>query len=315
MPELPEVATTVQGLRDTIINKTIIDAFCDLARPNYPNPTSIKCLAYWNTLKSAIIGTSICSVRRIGKHILIDLSSGQILCIHMRMTGHLLYGNFVRRTDTKGTTTWEGDTPALNDPTNRFIHMVCMFGDGTALALCDARQFATIILLDGLEDQVTYCRGVGIDALDQGLTLDVFTGLYERAPNSLIKTFLLNQKHIAGIGNIYADELLCRAGIHPQSSIKHIPAQYMQLLWTHIGPLLRQGIALGGDSTSDYRNIYGQTGSFHGTHLAYQRTGKPCAMHGCNGTIQRITLGGRGTHVCDTHQKLYTGESSRTPNR
>ena len=115
----------------------------------------------------------------------------------------------------------------------------------------------------------------------------------------------MDQSIIAGIGNIYSDEILWRAGVHPSSQVKKIPEKNLKLMFTAMRETLKKGIDFGGDSMSDYRNIKGERGKFQNYHHAYQRTGKACDKPGCRGVIKRMVIGARSAHFCPIHQKLY----------
>ncbi len=128
-------------------------------------------------------------------------------------------------------------------------------------------------------------------------------------PYGKIKIVLLDQAVIAGIGNIYSDEMLWLAGIHPFSIIEKIPTKLFPLLYKGMKAVLKKGINFGGDSTSDYRDVTGKRGEFQHAHNVYRRAGKPCPKRGCNGVIERLQfgakVGGRNAHFCPVHQKLY----------
>jgi len=113
----------------------------------------------------------------------------------------------------------------------------------------------------------------------------------------------MDQSIIAGIGNIYSDEMLWLAGIHPESKPGKIPENLMKLLYKSMKEVLKKGIDFGGDSMSDYRNIYGEKGQFQGKHNAYRKTGTKCARKNCKGIITRKMVGGRSSHFCSIHQK------------
>ena len=114
----------------------------------------------------------------------------------------------------------------------------------------------------------------------------------------------MDQSVIAGVGNIYSDEALWRAGIHPEERVRDIDEAKLKSLYTATIEVLKKGIDFGGDSMSDYRNIDGERGEFQEKHEAYRRTGKPCMKRGCSGTIQRKIVGGRSAHFCSVHQRL-----------
>ena len=110
---------------------------------------------------------------------------------------------------------------------------------------------------------------------------------------------------IAGIGNIYSDEVLWQSSVHPLSTVSKVPDKNLKEMFKATKELLKKGIDFGGDSMSDYRNIDGERGKFQGEHRAYQLKGKPCSKRGCKGTITRIVAGARGAHFCPVHQTLY----------
>jgi len=112
----------------------------------------------------------------------------------------------------------------------------------------------------------------------------------------------MDQEIISGIGNIYSDEMLWSAGIHPLSVASKIPLPQLKLLYKAMLEVLHKGIDFGGDSDSDYRNIYGERGKFQHKHNAYRRTGQPCPKRNCDGTIRRLVIGGHSAHFCDKHQ-------------
>ena len=120
-----------------------------------------------------------------------------------------------------------------------------------------------------------------------------------------IKSALMDQELISGIGNIYSDEILWRAGVHPESHFKAIPEKHIKLMFEAMKATLKKGIDFGGDSMSDYKNIHGQSGEFQNHHQAYRRTNKACLKRGCHGTIERLVVGTRSAHFCNRHQKLF----------
>ena len=123
-------------------------------------------------------------------------------------------------------------------------------------------------------------------------------------PAGKIKTVLMNQSVVAGIGNIYSDEMLWLAGINPQEMAKNIPKEKMKILFAAMKTVLNKGIDFGGDSTSDYRDTDGRPGKFNHHHNAYRKTGTACGKTGCKGVILRKVVVGRSAHFCSVHQKL-----------
>ena len=305
MPELPEVQTTVNGLQEHIVGLTIVDVWSNYDSSHFKGSDTIKDRTYFKQFKEATIGKKVISVQRRAKNILINLESGDVILVHMKMTGHLLYGRYhFNASNTKDP--WEAIEPkALKDPFNAYVRFMLSFSNKKNLALSDVRKFAKVTLIP-LHEKTTslHLEGIGPEPLEDAFTQKVFEERILLRPHGKIKQVLMDQSIIAGIGNIYADESLWRASIYPLEHVEHITTKQLADLFKAIKQTLAKGIDFGGDSTSDYRNVLGEKGSFHEGHHAYQRTGTPCDKKGCGGTIVRIVLGGRGTHFCNTHQKL-----------
>ncbi len=303
MPELPEVQTTVNGLNNTVKGKTITDVWTDIA---VKSPTlshhkqSTKSSSFFATFKKTIVGAKILSAERRAKNIFIHLSNKQSIWIHMKMTGHMMYGTYVFDTKTKQwTPAHEEKNDALRDPFNKYLHTVFTVGD-KQLVLSDVRKFAKVTIVP--TDSIDEILKVGPEPLTKEFTLQVCTDQFLKRPARAIKEVLLDQKIISGIGNIYSDEALWLAGIHPLRKVRDITKTEMKKLYESIKIVLEKGINFGGDSTSDYRDINGERGEFQAAHNAYRMTGKPCKKRGCSGVIARIAFNGRGAHFCPVHQ-------------
>lgn len=305
MPELPEVQTTVNGLRQTVVGLAIADAWSDYDSRFHTGGDNIKDPAYFKRFRAKVIGRKVVSAERRAKNILINLSGGLTILVHMKMTGHLMYGTY-RFEASKKADPWQPVEPeALKDPFNRRVHFLLSFANGRMLALSDMRKFAKVTLMDtAAAHQSAHLAGIGPEPLERGFTRARFAERIALRPNGRIKQVIMDQGVIAGIGNIYADESLWRAGLNPCERVKDIPPRLVAQLYGAIRKTLARGIDFGGDSTSDYRNILGERGKFHEHHYAYRKTGTRCRKPGCGGTIVRIVLGGRGTHFCDRHQKM-----------
>ena len=305
MPELPEVQTTVNGLSRHIVGLTLRDVWSDYRSLLKKRSETIKDPDYFKHFRASVIGKKILSVKRRAKNILINLSGGLTILVHMKMTGHLLFGRY-HFNPQAAKDPWEPVEPeSLKDPFNRHVHLVFSFRSGQHLALSDVRTFAKVTLLDSdLLHESLHLNTIGPEPLENDFTLKRFEARLDLRPKGKIKQVLLDQKILAGIGNIYSDESLWRAGIHPLEQVKNISPAKRELLFDAIKKTLARGIDFGGDSTSDYRNVDGEKGEFHEKHRAYQRTGEICSKRGCRGTIVRIVVGGRGTHYCDRHQRL-----------
>jgi len=305
MPELPEVQTTVDGINSYIKDRTITDVWTDIAvdSPSLPSHhSSTKSLAFFKVFKKNVINGKVTGAERRAKNIFIHLSNDHTIWIHMKMTGHLLYGRYLFD---KKQSVWIPDkketNEALRDPFNKYLHTVFTLDNGRQLALSDVRKFAKVSMIKTSDLPELY-KDFGPEPLEPSFTFSVFDSQVNKRPTRPIKQVLLDQKIIAGIGNIYSDEALWIAGIHPLRKVSDIEEFEMKLLYKGVISALKKGIDFGGDSTSDYRDINGNRGEFQGKHEAYRRTGKPCRKKGCTGTIERIAFSGRGAHFCDTHQ-------------
>ena len=317
MPELPEVTTTVNGINREVVGLVITDVWTDYFSPLYAGKEQIKNRSYFSHFKKAVIGAKIVEAERRAKNILIRLNNKKTILIHMKMTGHLLYGKFrkvkskvIRQKSKIDTNTqWihvpeKGET--RHDSFSRFIHLVFSLSNGRHLVMSDVRKFGKVIVFD-TSDFHTHkdLALLGPEPLETSFGFKEFKDALSKKPNGKIKQVLLDQTIIAGIGNIYSDEMLFESDVHPLSVVKHIPDKNLKLMYTAMKKVLSKGIDFGGDSTSDYRNIYGERGTFHHHHKVYRETGKPCPKRGCTGTVARIAVGGRGAHFCNRHQKLY----------
>ncbi len=310
MPELPEVHTTVTGLEKVLPGLKITDAWTDLATGDHKTPhlsTSHKDKKFFTKFKKEITGVKIISVKRRAKNILINLANGKTILIHLKMTGHLMVGEYAFDSKNK---TWSPDTSekndALRDKFNRFIHVVFSLSNNKHLVLSDVRHFAKVTLFETKSiNRSIHLSHLGPEPLDESFSEKDFITCLMKRQKRQIKIILLDQSIIAGIGNIYSDEMLWLAGIHPFSTIEKIPRKQMSLLFKNMKLVLKKGIALGGDSTSDYRNIEGVRGKFQNKHNVYRRAGKPCPKKGCPGTIKKLPFGGRSAHFCPVHQALF----------
>ncbi len=310
MPELPEVQTTVNGLSKTIVGFTIMDTWTDLAKKIVSRPDfydTIKYLPFFENFQKSVCGTKILSCERRAKNILIHLSNGKTILIHMKMTGHLLFGNYVHD---KKKNTWHVSSNetnnALRDPYNRFVHFVFELSNGKHLAFCDSRKFGKITLIDTTNILTSkHTKDLGPEIVGSKFDFKKFKERVLKKSRGLAKSVLMDQSVIAGVGNIYSDEALWLAGIHPNSIIAKIPEKKLEELFKATITVLKQGINFGGDSMSDYRRIDGTAGNFQHNHNAYRLTGKQCKKLKCSGVILRIVTGGRSAHFCPVHQKLF----------
>ena len=302
MPELPEVQTTVNGLNKTVKGRKIVDVWTDYKSTHKMFKGSIKEPKFFNSFKKQIRNQTILKSERRAKNILIHLTNNKTILIHMKMTGHLMYGKYE-----KDGNKWKpvGRGP-LADSFNQFIHLVFVLDNGRELAFSDMRKFAKVTLINTDKlDESLHVSELGPEPLDKKFTFEVFKQRLLKKPKGKIKTTLMDQTLISGIGNIYSDEILWRAGVNPLSIVGAIPDKNLKQMYKATQETLRKGIDFGGDSMSDYRNIYGERGKFQEHHRAYRRTDKKCSKSGCKGIIKRIVVGARSAHLCPVHQNLF----------
>lgn len=306
MPELPEVHTTVTGLHTVLPGLTIKDIWTDMWSDARLSKNTIKDRSYFPYFKKYAHGKKILSVRRRAKHILVNLDNGFTMVIHMKMTGHLMYGKYKMNKHYKGREwAWipvDKESP-LNDPYNRHIHVVFTLSDGKHLVLCDSRKFGTIVVERTDTLHTERLSHLGPEPLETEFTQKEFKERVMKSPSRAIKTVLMDQAVVAGIGNIYSDEMLHRAHILPTRTPRSLHETEWKLLFKAMKEVLAKGIDFGGDSTSDYRNIEGSRGKFHENHRVYLRTKEKCLTRACVGIIEKRTIGGRSAHFCSVCQK------------
>ena len=303
MPELPEVQTTVSGLSKALPGLRILDVWTDIAvkKPALRHyDDTVKNLKFFNFFRAQIKNQKIIKVTRRAKNILIYLSKQKVILIHMKMTGHLLYGPYK-----KEGRAWKPKVRGpLDDPYNRFIHVLFFLSNGKHLAFSDARKFGKITLIAENDLNTSPHLGhLGPEPLDKNFDVTLFKSRLLKKPNGRIKQVLCDQTIVSGIGNIYSDEMLWYSRIHPLSRVKNIPEKKFVEMFKAMKKVLKAGIDFGGDSLSDYRDIYGREGKFQLHHKVYQRMGEKCSR--CGSIIKRIKLGGRSAHFCPKEQKLY----------
>ncbi len=308
MPELPEVETVVRGLRHSVVGDVIDDVWLSgRQQPLKSSPAEIA---------AVLAGARITAVHRMGKHIVIDLHSpepsilrprnqqSQItnrkseisrkspdhritrspdasqlatrnsqLIVHLGMTGNLLVV--------------QPDTPRA-----KHTHFIAGLRSGRELRFVDPRMFGKLAVARERFETA------GSEPLDIGFEL--FAGLF-RKRKTPIKSALLNQKLLRGIGNIYADESLARAGIRPRRRAASLSRAQLHLLYQSVQQVLNEAIAAGGSSVSDYVDSAGEPGFFQFQHRVYGREGEPCLL--CKTPIKRVVIAGRSSHYCPQCQE------------
>jgi formamidopyrimidine-DNA glycosylase len=270
MPELPEVETIVRGLAATIVGKRIKRVNVRLAR--------IAVAPAGLVFTRALAGERVAGVRRRGKYAIIDLSSGRSLVTGLRMTGRLLVQ-----------AAGAAEFPAT--------HVVVRFGDGSRLSFADSRTFGRMRLVEAGE---AWDRELGIEPLSSGFTPQAFMSMLA-GRTTPIKALLLDQRRIAGIGNIYACEALWEARIRPSLPARALTKRATRRLHSAIVDVLSRAITMRGTSVDDYVDAGGLRGGFQNALSVYGRLGEPCLR--CGRPIVRTVLGQRGTWWCRRCQR------------
>jgi formamidopyrimidine-DNA glycosylase len=302
MPELPEVQTTVNILNKKVKGLTILDVWTDYDSSFHAGKNNIKDKKYFPIFKKIILNQKIINVERKAKNMLINVSGNSTILVHLKMTGHLLYGKY----EFKNGKWFPPAGSALADPYNRFIHLVFNLSDKNTLVLSDMRKFAKVFVFE--TDKILKTddlKNLGPEPLDKGFTYKVFKERLSKKLNGKIKTVLMDQEIIAGIGNIYSDEVLWMSGIHPLQKIKYMDEKMLKSLFKNVIKVLQQSLSVGGDSMSDYRNPLGEKGGYQNMHKVYRRAGEKCKKND-GGIIKRIMVGGRSACYCPVHQILIS---------
>lgn len=282
MPELPEVETTVNLLKQKVLNKIFVSIWADNKDKSLQN----------------LIGKKIRGVERVGKNIFIYLDKEKFLFVHLRMTGHFLLGswNYVFCPEIKEKT-WKSKEKIMQDKKDGYLRFVFLLNNKMQLALSDPRKFAKVKIIN-LEEKIKIENDLGVDPLK--IKKDEFLSLFKNR-KKVVKNFLMDQGIIAGIGNIYASEILFKAKVNPQKKVDRLTKKEKERIYNYMQVILKKAISLNGDSTSDYRLLSGEKGGYQNCHLVYNRKSKDC--FDCNGKIKRIVVGGRGTYYCPKCQK------------
>ena len=265
MPELPEVETTVRALRDLVVGRTITEVRNYWPRHiDRPDPAE---------LQRRIHGQQIEAISRRAKYLVFHLSGGDYLIIHLRMTGHL-------------------SVVGRDADHHKHVHTIFAFANGQEMRFRDTRKFGRVYLVSDPDEVLA---GLGPEPLAPTFTPEV---LQERlnGRSRALKSLLLDQTFVAGIGNIYADEALFYAGLHPRRPANALSDEEIGTLHAAIQKVLRMGIAREGASIDRYVKPDGSKGDMQNAVAVYKRTGAPC--YTCQTPIERIPLNGRSTHFC-----------------
>lgn len=296
MPELPEVERTTRDLRKFVIGKKIKTCWSNYASEKYTKKLEIKNQGFFDEMKKKTKKAKVISVSRRGKNILINLDNNLTFHIHLKMTGHLLFGSYVF---SQKNNTWsaQNDGPLTNDPYNQHIHFVITFEDRTHLVMSDLRKFAKITFFETSKTE-DHLKNLGPEPFDPKVTPYVFMKQLNKKPQGNIKTVLMNQELLVGVGNIYSDEALFLAKIHPETKVQDIPKNKFALLLKYVRQVMKEGVDLIDTSRSDYRRLDGTPAQFTEPNNTYRRTRNLCSRKKCQGTIERKMINGRAAHFC-----------------
>lgn len=288
MPELPEVETVRRGLAELIVGKKV-DSYIV-----YDSPKSFP-----NTVEDARIfltGANIIAVRRRAKVLLIDLSTDYTLVIHLKMTGQLVF---------RGTQNFGAGHPndsLIGDLPDRSTRVEIVFSDTSHLYFNDQRKFGWMKLWPtGLVQDIPFMQRVGPEPLEKNFTASEFIQRIRHRNGTTIKAAILDQTVLAGVGNIYADESLWGAQIHPATRVRDIRDDQLAELLKQIKYVMTLSIEKGGSTDRNYVNAEGKRGSYIDFARVFRREHQPCPRHP-NVTIEKIRVAGRGTHICPVCQ-------------
>ena len=283
MPELPEVETVRRGLTSAM--EGVVIERVEVNRPDLRWP-------FPDRMADRLSGKRVNRLWRRSKYILIDLSSGETLLIHLGMSGRMIVSG-----DPLGQFVHNHPAPAKHD------HVVFHMANGARVTFNDPRRFGAMDLLaTDAADQHKLLMSLGPEPLGNDFHEDHLISAF-RNKNTPVKSALLDQRIVAGLGNIYVCEALFRAGVSPRRKAGQVSKQRVAALVPVIRQVLQDAIEAGGSSLRDFRQADGELGYFQHSFDVYGREGEPCRTNGCNGSIPRITQSGRSSFYCAQCQR------------
>jgi formamidopyrimidine-DNA glycosylase len=289
MPELPEVETVRIGLSGLLPGRTVSAVDYDWPR-SFPNARE--------DVNEFLVGASVVIVARRAKVLLIELSSKYSLVIHLKMTGQLVF-----RSPEANFGAGHPNSSLVGELPDKSTRVTVEFEDGSRLFFNDQRKFGWMRLMPTAEvANLDFFKKVGPEPLGADFTWQDFRERLLRRKNTNIKAALLDQAVVAGVGNIYADESLWGAKLHPTTRVGDVTPQKFKALYRALVDVLRLSIEKGGSTDRNYVNAEGKSGSYLTFANVFRREGKPCPR--CGTTIVKTRVAGRGTHLCPHCQKL-----------
>lgn len=289
MPELPEVETIRRGLSKLLVGKTVVDVTSDTPK-SFPNvPADVE---------QFLKGATVVAIVRRAKVLLIELSTHYTLVIHLKMTGQLVYRGWQNFGAGHPNDSLIGELP------DRSTRVILDLDDGSRLFFNDQRKFGWMRLMPTLEvPNINFMQKVGPEPLEDAFTSEEFIPRVRRRANTSIKAAILDQTVLAGVGNIYADESLWGARIHPAQRVRDVADAQLALLLHEIKFVMNLSIEKGGSTDRNYVNAEGKRGSYIDFARVFRKEGTPCPRHP-DVVIEKIRVAGRGTHVCPVCQVL-----------
>jgi formamidopyrimidine-DNA glycosylase len=287
MPELPEVETVRRGLSLLIIGRRVQSVSHDWDK-GFPNPK--------HDVNQFLLGSTIADVRRRAKVLLIDLSSEYTLVIHLKMTGQLVY---------RGKEVFGAGHPSdslVGELPDKSTRVIFTFDDGSHLFFNDQRKFGWVKLYPTIEvPNIDFMKRVGPEPLEETFSSKEFIQQIRRRNGTTVKAAILDQTVLAGVGNIYADESLWGAKIHPATRVKDVSDAELELLLHEIKYVMNLAIEKGGSTDRNYVNAEGKKGSYIDFARVFRQEGLPCPRHP-DVLIEKSRVAGRGTHICPVCQ-------------
>ena len=304
MPELPEVETVARQLEPELEGHAI--ERLEVLDPRWSRPVPPQ------KLGKQVGGRTILGLGRRGKYLLLGLEGDQTLVMHLRMTGNLV----LREDDGEILDPSEGRLLYQGERTTEERHLRARFvlDDGREVWFTDPRRFGEAFLVDDAKLPERFSR-LGVEPFSPEFTPQKLgeIAVGKKAP---LKSFLLDQSGIAGVGNIYADEALYRARLHPLSPAGSMKPEHWEALRDGVVAALEAGIDAGGSSIDDYRDGRGEKGQMQERFLVHTREGQPCPGEDCDGVVERIVVSGRSTYFCPSCQvKLRKRPKRRKPTK
>ncbi len=284
MPELPEVETVRRGLESLIVGRIVRTAAAIDSPKSFPNSA--------DDIAEFLVGAEIIGVRRRAKVLLIDLSHGYTLVTHLKMTGQLVY---------RGEQIFGAGHPSdslIGELPDRSTRVAIEFTDNSHLYFNDQRKFGWMKLYPTIEvPNIDFMTKVGPEPLEDDFTAEAFIPRMRRRNNTTVKAAILDQTVLAGVGNIYADESLWGAKIHPSTRVRDVSDEQLKNLLDEIKYVMTLAIEKGGSTDRNYVNAEGKKGSYIDFARVFRRENLPCPRHP-DVLIEKTKVAGRGTHIC-----------------